>query len=450
MRAVIFTWSEVVPHAMRQALHERQCEVIRARTAAEVPELTRRLDPDVVILSASARIGPALALAREVRASGPASMALLLIVADCRGEVALEAMRAGVNDVLAEECSEAEVSAALARLIRERHAGPPPRQCAARLVGMSRSWRQINESIERVAATDSTVVITGETGTGKELTAELIHRRSRRREKPFASINCAAIPEGLFESELFGYERGAFTGAQAAREGKLQYAQGGTLFLDEIGDMNLCAQAKILRAIETRTVQRLGGNRDIAVNIRVIAATNQNLEQLTSQGRFRQDLYFRLNVARIHLPPLRDRVEDIPPLVTTLLAELSERFDRPVPSLSAEVTVLLAAYEWPGNVRELRNVIESALIFSNAGCITVADLPPYLRGLFVNAEKRRRNERERIVAALRATGGNRVGTARILGFSRMTLYRKMVKYALGDDDAHAEDEVAALSLTSPA
>jgi transcriptional regulator with PAS, ATPase and Fis domain len=303
--------------------------------------------------------------------------------------------------------------------------------------------REIDECIERVAATDSTVLITGETGTGKELTAELIHRRSRRREKPFASINCAAIPDGLFESELFGYERGAFTGAQTAREGKLQYAQGGTLFLDEVGDMNLYAQAKILRAIETRTVQRLGGNRDIAVNLRVIAATNQNLEQLTSQHRFRQDLYFRLNVARIHLPPLRERVEDIAPLARALLEELSVRFERSVPSLDAEVIALFAEYEWPGNVRELRNVVESALVFSRSERIAVADLPPYLCGLFANATKRRAGERQRIVAALRAAGGNRVETARLLGFSRMTLYRKMVKYALSADDAQEGGELAA-------
>jgi DNA-binding NtrC family response regulator len=334
-------------------------------------------------------------------------------------------MRAGFDDVLVDRCGESDAEPLIAGNL---------------LIGGSRALQQLRHSIQRVATTDSNVLITGETGTGKELTAELIHRNSRRRDKPFVSINCAAIPDGLLESELFGYERGAFTGAHAAREGKLQFAQGGTLFLDEVGDMNLYAQAKILRAIESRKVQRLGGNREIAVNIRIIAATNHNLEQLTSQQKFRQDLYFRLNVARISLPPLRDHPEDLPALVEHLLAELTPRLDRHVESADPSFLESLLRYDWPGNVRELRNVIESTLVFCSAERITARDLPPYLRGAFAGTARTRGSEREEIVATLRATSWNRSETARRLGCSRMTLYRKMVKYDLFNSGESDEDE----------
>jgi DNA-binding NtrC family response regulator len=307
------------------------------------------------------------------------------------------------------------------------------------LVGGSPAIRQLRHAIQRVATTDSNVLITGETGTGKELTAELIHRNSRRRDKPFVSINCAAIPEGLLESELFGYERGAFTGAHAAREGKLQYAQGGTLFLDEVGDMSLYAQAKILRAIESRKVQRLGGHREIAVNLRLIAATNHNLEQLTSQQKFRQDLYFRLNVARLSLPPLRDHSEDVPALVDHLLAEMAPRLERRVSTVDPSFLEPLLRYDWPGNVRELRNVIESALVFCDAERITAHDLPVHLRALFASAARTRDAERDRIVEALHATSWNRTEAAQRLGCSRMTLYRKMVKHGLSTPEDGEEE-----------
>jgi transcriptional regulator with PAS, ATPase and Fis domain len=268
----------------------------------------------------------------------------------------------------------------------------------------------------------------------------LIHADSRRRDRPFVSINCAAIPEGLLESELFGYERGAFTGAHAAREGKLQYAQGGTLFLDEVGDMTLYAQAKILRAIESRRVQRLGGNREIAVNIRIIAATNQNLEQLTSQQKFRQDLFFRLNVARLHLPPLREHAEDLPELVEQLLTDLASRFDQPIDSVDTSFFEPLMQYGWPGNVRELRNVIESTVVFCSSNRLTRRDLPPYLRALFASEERKRASEREKILDALRTAAWNRNEAAHLLGCSRMTLYRKMVKYDLFPGDGLPADD----------
>jgi len=274
------------------------------------------------------------ALARRIR-QADSRVVLVFLLRWRDGEIALSAMRAGANDLLTEGSSDAEIGEALDRAAERQPALPPKTVLIAgeRMVGRSQAVEALRRSIQRVAASDSNVLITGETGTGKELAAELIHQNSRRRGHPFVSINCAAIPEGLLESELFGYERGAFTGAHAAREGKLQYAQGGTLFLDEVGDMNLYAQAKILRVIESRKVQRLGANRDVAVNIRIIAATNQNIEQITSQQKFRQDLYFRLNVARLHaatrlerqVAPILAGTADMTGLVNRFLLELPRR-----------------------------------------------------------------------------------------------------------------------------
>ncbi|HKV10083.1 MAG TPA: sigma-54 dependent transcriptional regulator [Thermoanaerobaculia bacterium] len=430
MRAIVFSpEGRAVFSPLRGALRARGWDLVETSSEQELHSLVREGEPELVAIQVWTRSGEALALARGLRSSA-SRVPLLLITASCPGDLALAAMRAGFNDVLADGCSERDATEALTRVAPGKPHPAESLLAGSLLVGQSRAAEQLRHAIRRVAATDSNVLVTGETGTGKELTAELIHRNSRRRDKPFVSINCAAIPDGLLESELFGYERGAFTGAHAAREGKLQYAQGGTLFLDEVGDMNLYAQAKILRAIESRKVQRLGGHREIAVNIRIIAATNHNLEQLTSQQKFRQDLYFRLNVARIPLVPLRDHKEDIPELVEHLLADLAPRMGRRPASVDSGFLDLLAGYDWPGNVRELRNVIESTLVFCSAERITVRDLPLHLRALFVHAERERGSERERIVAALSATSGNRTEAARRLGCSRMTLYRKMVKYGL--------------------
>jgi DNA-binding NtrC family response regulator len=442
MRAILFSSEgRVAVPPLRQALLARGWDLVETASERELLALARETAPSLIAILAATPKEEALAiLARNLRSSA-ARVPLLLVTGSCPGELAIAAMRAGFNDILLDCCSKRDAAEALARVVQE--AAPRPSETLISgdmLVGASRAVEQLRHSIQRVAATDSNVLITGETGTGKELTAELIHRNSRRRDKPFVSINCAAIPDGLLESELFGYERGAFTGAHAAREGKLQYAQGGTLFLDEVGDMNLYAQAKILRAIESRKVQRLGGHREIAINIRIIAATNHNLEQLTSQQKFRQDLYFRLNVARIPLPPLRDHKEDLPALVDHLLDELRPRLDRRVETADPSFFEPLLRYDWPGNVRELRNVIEATLVFCNAERITARDLPPYFRALFAGAARTRDSEREQIKAALQATSWNRSETARRLGCSRMTLYRKMVKYELfpaeeGDEDA---------------
>lgn len=436
MRALVFSTDGVFAAPLvLSALDAEAWEVREPADEVELLAITGSGEVDLIAIQTTLPPPAMLALARRVRQLDR-HVTLFFLVAACEADFVLAAMRAGVNDLLTSRSTAEEVADVVGRVLRHEAVARPRTELVSgsRLVGHSKSIEQLRRSIQRVAACDSNVLITGETGTGKELTAELIHANSHRRDRPFVSINCAAIPEGLLESELFGYERGAFTGAHAAREGKLQYAQGGTLFLDEVGDMTLYAQAKILRAIESRKVQRLGGNREIAVNIRVIAATNQNLEQLTSQQKFRQDLFFRLNVARLHLPPLRDHAADIPELVEALVRELAARVERRIDAVDPSFLEPLLRYGWPGNIRELRNVVESTIVFGTSHRVTRRDLPPYLRALFASEERKRDSEREQILGALRAARWNRNAAALALGCSRMTLYRKMVKYELFESE----------------
>jgi DNA-binding NtrC family response regulator len=299
-----------------------------------------------------------------------------------------------------------------------------------RLAGGSALMRQIKSQIARIAHADVSVLITGETGTGKELVAQLIHRNSRRSARLFVAINCAAVPDTLLESELFGHERGAFTGADVSREGKLQHASGGTLFLDEIGDMSLVAQAKILRAVESRVVQRLGSNQDTPVQVRLLAATNHDLESLAKEKKFREDLFFRLNVVRLTLPPLRERLEDIPELVEHTLRELQQRNHGPLRRIDDDVVRRMQAYHWPGNVRELRNVLESMTVLSSSRSVGLADLPSHMKNVVRSSAPNYGDERSRIIVALTSADWNRNRAAEILCCSRMTLYRKMVKYSI--------------------
>jgi DNA-binding NtrC family response regulator len=302
-----------------------------------------------------------------------------------------------------------------------------------RLVGCGAAMTRVRCQIARIAATNANVLITGESGTGKELAAELIHNNSNRSSCLFVAVNCAAMPETLLESELFGYARGAFTGANTSRAGKLEHAAGGTLFLDEIGDMSLNAQAKILRAVESRVIQRLGSNVDTRIEVRLVAATNQDLESMMREKKFRQDLYFRLNVVRLNLPPLRDRREDIPELVESILHELSDRRATTVRHIENEVIHRLQRHDWPGNIRELRNVLESVLVFSSSRSIGMADVPVEISRTLRSCGKSVPDERAKIITALVSAGWNRNRAAEILQCSRMTLYRKMVRHEIASE-----------------
>jgi len=298
------------------------------------------------------------------------------------------------------------------------------------MIGDSRCMQEVKAYLAKAASTPSNILITGETGTGKELAAEFIHRHSPRRDKPFVTVNCAAIPESLLESELFGYERGAFTGAHASWGGKLKAADGGTVFLDEIGDMTAHAQAKILRAIESKQIQRLGGA-GVSVDMRIVAATNQELDALIKADRFRKDLFYRLNVVHVHLPALRERKDDIPALVSHYLREFTGLGQRAA-RMEDSAWEYLLAYDWPGNVRELKNLVEGVLIHASAPEITASELPRYLREHCETAGDAADGERKRLLAALAATNWNKSKAAAKLQWSRMTLYRKMAKYHMSE------------------
>jgi PAS domain S-box-containing protein len=306
-------------------------------------------------------------------------------------------------------------------------------------VGESLVMKNLKEMVRKVAKSPSTVLIRGESGTGKELLAHSIHNLSPRRSRPFVKINCAALPENLLESELFGYEEGAFTGAKkGGKIGKFEQANGGTIFLDEIGDMPLNMQVKILRVLQEKEVERLGGTKSIKVNVRVIAATNRNLEELIKQGKFREDLFYRLNVVNIEIPPLRQRKEDIPLLVDFLLKKLCKTMGSGKKTIGQAALNILLKYSWPGNVRELENILERALNVVEGDEIEPAHLPYYIRqpkNSLLECEFHLKTivedtEKEVIKRALNTTGGNALEAAHLLGISKSTFYEKVAKYGI--------------------
>ena len=307
------------------------------------------------------------------------------------------------------------------------------------IIGRSRAMRKVFEQIRIVSDARSTVLVEGESGTGKELVARALHLNSARRKKPFVAINCAAIPHELIESELFGHEKGAFTGAVASRIGKFQAAASGTLLIDEIGDMQLDLQGKLLRAIETRCVSPIGSNKEIEVDVRIVASTHRSLERLVQEERFRDDLYYRLKVVKITLPPLRDRRDDIPLLVRMFVDEIASDNDRPVRDVSPEVLALLQGYDWPGNVRQLRNLLEGVIVMSTREVIGVEDLPEEVRGArplgsvapdFQQGMTMAEIEKEAFRRALELAEGNRAEASKALGISVRTLQRKIQTYGL--------------------
>ena len=307
-----------------------------------------------------------------------------------------------------------------------------PTASHVRVVGESVEWRGVLRKATQVAPTDTTVLITGESGTGKEVVARFIHAASARRNRPFVALNCAALPEQLLESELFGYERGAFTSAQQSKPGQVELASGGVLFLDEVSEMSLSAQAKFLRFLQEREFQRLGGTRLIKANIRVIAATNRDLRKAVERGDFREDLFYRLAVFDIQIPPLRDRPADIVPLSESFLQEIGRSFGRPPAGLTRDARNALLQYDWPGNVRELRNVLERAAILCEGALIDTSHLAlqPGNRSLRSDTTDLSVVERTTISKVLQECRGNKTKAARRLGLSRTQLHLRIRKYRL--------------------
>jgi len=303
------------------------------------------------------------------------------------------------------------------------------------LVGRNARMQEIYTLITRIADNNATVLLSGESGTGKEVLARAIHQQSNRSQRPFVAVNCAAIPSELLESELFGHEKGAFTGAIATKVGKFELATGGSLFLDEVGSMRLDLQAKILRALQEREIERVGGTRTIKIDVRVIAATNRDLKKAVEESAFREDLYYRLNVVPITLPDLKDRQEDIPLLANHFMQKFAQESNPAIREISKEAMAILLSYPWPGNVRELENVIERAVTLGRGSSIQPSDLPSHLAGGAGPVEKALVQEatledleRDYIRAVLRRTKGHQIRAAAILGIDRRTLYRKIRRY----------------------
>ena len=338
----------------------------------------------------------------------------------------------------------ARLEAQVATLTRELEARTGQR----RVVGQSKQWKDVLAHAARVAHTETTVLLTGESGTGKEVVARFIHHASRRSLGPFVAINCAALPDQLLESELFGHERGAFTGAVATKPGRIEQANGGVLFLDEVGEMAPTVQAKLLRVLEEREFMRLGSTRVLHADIRVIAATNRDLHAAMQRGEFREDLYYRLGVFEIALPPLRDRLDDVMELADTFLAEIGETVGRPAAGISRDARDQLLAYAWPGNVRELRNAIERAVILADGGFIRSEHLPVTAPRVIaaksddtpggslpaggVNLED---IERSLVVKALTQARHNKTRAAKLLGLTRAQLYSRIEKYGLAETES---------------
>jgi DNA-binding NtrC family response regulator len=433
---VLVAWDdETLRPRVTRLLQARGLEVAEARTAARLRvELDLRAPSVLGSLSGSA--GP-LQLAGEIRRQHR-QIRVILLMSQSSEERAVAAVRLGVLDYFRSPFPLDAVAVSATRALEESDGterGTPRRQedrAGPMLLGTSDAIRAINTHIARVAASQSTVLITGETGTGKELTASLIHRHSARHQRPFVCINCAAIPDTLLESELFGFERGAFTGALTSRPGKLQQADKGTIFFDEIGDMNATAQPKILRAIETKEVYPVGGSGGVPVDVRVIAATNQELDRKVQDGQFRQDLFYRLNVARIHLSPLRERKEDMSILLDHYIQVFNQRFGSRLEGFTPEASAYLLRYSWPGNVRELRNLVEAIYIGQPPELITVSDLPETFRRGIEATEKLPEDERTQVLSALFATNWNKSHAAQRLHWCRMTLYRKMAKHRISE------------------
>ncbi len=433
-------------------------EVTTAGDGEEALSVFSERVPDVVISDLRMPRVDGMALLRKVCESYP-RVPVIMITAHGTVDTAVEALKAGAFDYITKPFDRDELrtvvdKAAKTSALSQVNADTTPgRPDAGRygLVGSSDAMGEVYAIIERVADTPSTVLITGESGTGKELVARALHEQSSRREKPFIKVNVAAIPTELIESELFGHEKGAFTGAMASKPGRFELADGGTLFLDEIGEIPIKMQVKLLRALQEQEFERVGGIRTTQVDVRVVAATNRDLDEEISAGRFREDLYYRLNVVRVPLPPLRERGQDIPMLAEHFLAHFNQRLGRDVQGFSEEAMRLLQCSPWRGNIRELENVVERCMLFCDGAEIGADALPPELRDCApvasvelpevraLDAETGLKDvvkdataklERGLIEGALEQTGGNVTHAAKLLKISRKSLQMKMKEFGL--------------------
>jgi len=447
-RLLIVDDEKSIREALVQVFEYEGHEVRGSEDGMDALKAAERFHPDIVFLDVKMPGMDGIEVLRALREQDPSTL-VVMISGHGTIDTAVEATRQGAYDFLEKPLDTDRLLVTLKRALELRGLAASvqalKREVESRyeIVGTSYPIRQVWERVERVSPTDAWVLITGENGTGKELVARAVHRLSPRSEKPFVEVNCAAIPSELIESALFGHIKGSFTGAVADRAGKFEQAHGGTLFLDEIGDMSLAAQAKVLRALEQGVVTRVGGSRAIDVDVRVVAATNKDLSEEIEEGRFREDLFYRLNVVPIEVPPLRDRREDIPMLVQHF-AEHMARAARVAPKrFTTEAVARLGALEWPGNVRELRNTVERLLILSTGDVIGADDVDLLAPGRHAGtglgsellaadtfSEFKDLAERAYILHRLRECDWNVAEAARRMDMPRSNLYKKIEKYAL--------------------
>ncbi|CAN5923981.1 sigma-54 dependent transcriptional regulator [soil metagenome] len=434
--------------AMSSELQGHGLDVAWRTTAEAAFDLVSREDFDVVITDLNMRGMNGIDLCHRM-AENRRDVPVIVVTAFGSLETAIATIRAGAFDFITKPFDIDEVLLAVERAVRDRSLRKEVRRLQtalerphtpSELIGSSSVMQRIHELIARVATSDVGVLITGESGTGKELVAQAIHRRGAAPTGPFVAVNCAAIPEALLESELFGHAKGAFTDAKVQRRGLFAEADGGTLFLDEIGEMPLSMQVKLLRALDERMVRPVGGNAAIPFEARLIAATNRNLEAAVEERTFREDLYYRIHVVHIEVPPLRARGGDILELSQHFLRRSAERQGKAVASLSSAVAQRFLAYTWPGNVRELLNCVERAVALARFEEITVDDLPDRIRAykhtpLVVAADADElitldELERRYVIRVVEAVGGNKSSAARVLGLDRTTLYRMLDRFGL--------------------
>lgn len=435
--------------ALDMILRREEHEVISVGSGESALDHLNTHEVDLVLSDVKMPGMDGLTLLRRVKAH---DAGIVVVMMSAYGDitVAVEAMKEGAFDYLVKPCKKDDVLRTVAKALKMRAVLVEnvvlKRQIRdqfdrAQVIGSSSAWRQVCDMVEQVAPSRATVLITGESGTGKERIASLVHRFSPRAEQPFVTLNAAALPESLLEAELFGYEKGAFTGALQRKSGRFELADGGTLFIDEIGELPPSAQAKLLRVLQEGTFERLGGTKTLHVDVRIVAATNKNLVEEIDSQRFREDLYYRVNVVNIELPPLRKRPEDIPVLAAHFLRKYAEQNQKEISAIQQDALRRLQAYAWPGNVRELENVIERAVVLTQTSTVEIEHLPPHLQdndpvpipseGFALPLEATLAEiERAAIEQALKRSGGHRQTAARILDIGSATMYRKLKEYEL--------------------
>lgn len=437
-RILIVDDEAVVRDSLGDWFRDEGYEVDTAESAKAALEKLARANWDIFLLDIRMPGVDGLELQRKLKEAHPEAT-VIIMTAYASVESAVEAMKQGAYDYIIKPFNPDDLEHTIQKAIERKQLVSENKQLRTKIdelnllheiVGTSAATRRLLEQVAMVSASDTTVLIRGESGTGKELIARAIHANSERRYMPIVVVNCGALSEGVLESELFGHEKGAFTGAQYRRKGKFEMADGGTLFLDEIGDIGLKTQVDLLRVLEEKKIYRVGGNVEIPVNFRLIAATNKNLETMNAEGTFREDLYYRINVFSITIPPLRERREDIPLLADHFLKKFARSMNRPVTKISAEAGKVLADYEWPGNVRELQNAIERAVLVCKTPKVEPEDLP--LNVNHANGGTAGRSlgeiERQHIKRTLEETGWNIYRAARLLEIDRVTLYNRIKKY----------------------